>query len=256
VYALERASVTRAMTALRAAGVATLPGSPDDYGLRLALGAPKVRLLDLAAGYGFTVRGGLVRAPVLVSSVTARDGRRWRPRASGETRVFTADTAWLVMDMMSDPEARRPAFGQENAFDLPWRVAAKTGTARGFADTVALAATREVTVAAWAGTVDGSPTQGVPAMKAAAPLVRDALLAYADGRPLTLPARPDDIEAIDVCEVSGGLPGPHCSVKRDWAPRGRAPTHVCTWHPAPGVVVYPDGLRGWAARVQWASNAR
>jgi membrane carboxypeptidase/penicillin-binding protein PbpC len=135
-------------------------------------------------------------------------------------------------------------------------VAAKTGTARGFADTVAIAATREVTVAAWAGTVDGSPTQGVPAMKAAAPLVRAALLAYADGRALTLPARPDDIEAIDVCEVSGGLPGPHCSVKRDWAPRGRAPTHVCTWHPAPGVIVYPEGLRGWAARVQRASNAR
>ncbi|HUQ04627.1 MAG TPA: transglycosylase domain-containing protein [Kofleriaceae bacterium] len=255
VHALERASVTRVMTALHTAGVATLPGTPEDYGLRLALGAAKVRLIDLAAGYGFAVRGGMVRAPVAVLSATAPEaggGRRWRPPASAETRVFTAEASWLVMDMMADAEARRPAFGQENAFDLPWPVAAKTGTARGFADTVAVAATREVTVAAWAGTVDGSPTQGVPAMKAAAPLVRDALLAYADGRRLTLPERPADVEAIEVCEVSGGLPGPHCSVKRDWAPRGRGPTHVCAWHRAPGVVVYPDALRGWAQRVRGA----
>ena len=46
VHVLERAGLTRVMTALRTAGVATLPGTPDDYGLRLALGAPKVRLLD------------------------------------------------------------------------------------------------------------------------------------------------------------------------------------------------------------------
>ncbi len=249
VHALERASVTRVMTALRAAGVATLPGTPDDYGLRLALGAAKVRLVDLAAGYGFAARGGMVRAPAAVVTVTAPDGRRWRPPVAVERRVFGAEAAWLTMDMMADPEARRPAFGQEHPFDLPWPVAAKTGTARGFADTVAIAATREVTVAAWAGTVDGSPTQGVPAMRAAAPLVRDALLAYADGRRLTLPTRPDDVEAIDVCEVSGGLPGPHCAVKRDWAPRGKGPTHTCAWHPAPGVTVFPDGLRGWAARV-------
>jgi penicillin-binding protein 1C len=247
VHALERAGVTRVMTALRAAGVAALPGTPDDYGLRLALGAAKVRLLDLAAGYGFVVRGGTVRAPTGVMTATAPDGRRWRPAPGAETRVFSEDTAWLVMDMMSDSAARQPAFGIENAFDLPWRVAAKTGTARGFADTVAVAATREVTVAAWAGTVDGTPTQGVPAMRAAAPLVRAALLAHADGRRLTLPGRPAAVEASDVCEVSGGLPGPHCTIKHDWAPRGRAPA-PCAWHPAPGTTVFPDALRAWARR--------
>lgn len=248
VHALERAGVTRVMTALRAAGVATLPGSPDDYGLRLALGAAKVRLLDLAAGYSFAVRGGTVRPPTLVLAATAGDGRRWRPPGTAETRVFTPRTAWLVMDMMADPQARRPAFGQELPFDLPWPVAAKTGTARGFADTWAVAATQEILVAAWAGTVDGTPTQGVPAMRAAAPLVRDALLAYAHGRPLTLPPRPDEIEAITVCEVSGGRPGPHCATKRDWAPRGGGPAHACDWHPAPGVVRYPAALHGWMAR--------
>src|SRR6185503_9014984 len=66
---LERAGATKVMTALRTAGVAELDGSPDDYGPRLALGAAKVRLLDLAAGYGFLVRGGKVRAPTGVRDV-------------------------------------------------------------------------------------------------------------------------------------------------------------------------------------------
>ena len=251
VYALERAGVTRVMTALRAAGVAELPGTPDDYGPRLALGAAKVRLLDVAAGYRFAVAGGKARAPTLVASVVAPDGRRWRPAATTERRVFAPAIAWLVMDMMADAEARRPGFGQELPFDLPFPVAAKTGTARGFADMVAVAATREVIVAAWAGNFDGTPGQGVPAMVAAAPLVRDALLTVAGGRALTLPPRPADVEAIEVCAVSGLAPGPHCPVMRDWAPRGRRPDHVCDWHQLDhGVVrvVYPPALAGWLER--------
>jgi penicillin-binding protein 1C len=251
VWALERAGVTRVMTALRAAGVAELPGTPDDYGPRLALGAAKVRLVDVAAGYRFAVHGGKVRAPTLIIAAVAPDGRRWRPPATPERRVFSPATAWLVMDMMADADARRPGFGQELPFDLPFPVAAKTGTARGVADMLAVAATREVLVAAWAGNFDGTPGQGVPGMVAAAPLVRDALLAVADGRALTLPARPDDVEAIEVCAVSGLAPGPYCPVAHDWAPRGRRPAHVCDWHQLAGDAVtigYPPALRGWLAR--------
>jgi penicillin-binding protein 1C len=166
------------------------------------------------------------------------------------------------MDMLSDPEARRPGFGMELPFDLPFRVAAKTGTARGFADTWAVAATREVIAAAWAGTFDGAPTQGLVGMDAAAPLVRDALLAYADGAPLTLPPRPDGhggdgdgdagaidaIDAIDVCAISGLAPGPHCPRVHDYALHGRPPPPPCTWHDDAGRLTYPAAASAWLAR--------
>lgn len=251
IHALERAGVTRVMTALRTAGVATLPGSPEDYGLRLALGAAKVRLLDLAAGIGFTVRAGKVRDPSWVISVDGDDGGRWHPAPPRERRVFSPTTAWLVMDMMADPEARRPGFGHELPFDLPWRVAAKTGTARGFADTVAVAATQQILVAAWAGTFDGTPTQGLTAMRAAAPLARAALLAAGERAPLTLPPRPDDLVPVTTCATSGLRPGPACPIKHDWAPRGRAPSQVCDWHRdrhGRAELVLPPALRAWAAR--------
>ena len=82
------------------------------------------------------------------------------------------------MDMLSDPAARRAVFGAELPFDLPFRVAAKTGTSAGYADTVAIAATSEVVVAAWAGAFDGSGTRGQLAMWSAAPLARAALLCW------------------------------------------------------------------------------
>jgi penicillin-binding protein 1C len=253
VGVLAKVGVTRVMTALRAAGVADLPGAPDDYGLRLALGAAKVRLVDLAAGYGFLVRGGLVRRARGVDVAISDDGATWRPPHEPDRRVFSATTSWLVMDMLSDPEARRPAFGTELPLDLPFRVAAKTGTARGFSDTVAVAATREVIAAAWAGNFDGTPSHGVVAMQGAAPLVRDALLAYADGKMLTLPARPDDVEEIDVCAISGEKPGPHCPIKHEVVAKGRGPTKTCDWHADVGggriEVRFPAEVQGWVRRL-------
>jgi penicillin-binding protein 1C len=248
VAVLEQVGVARVMSVLRTAGVAELSGTPRSYGLRLALGAAKVRLIDLAAGYGFTVKDGSVGTPHGTSFVERSDGGRWSPARVLDRRVFSPETSWLVMDMLSDPEARRPGFGMELPFDLPFRVAAKTGTARGFSDTWAVGATREIIAGAWAGTSDGTPTQGIVGMDAAAPLVRDALLAFAGGKPLTLPARPDAIEPVDVCAVSGMAPGPHCPHAHDYVIRGRAPTEPCSWHDDTGRVTYPDKAKRWLAR--------
>ncbi|HRC55744.1 MAG TPA: hypothetical protein PKU97_07465 [Kofleriaceae bacterium] len=150
--------------------------------------------------------------------------------------------------MLADPDARRPGFGSELPLDLPFRVAAKTGTARGFADTWAVAATREVLVGAWAGTFDGTPTQGLVGMDAAAVLVRDALLTVAERGPLTLPPRPPGIEEVDVCPVSGLRPGPHCPHLHDYVPAGKAPQDTCDWHRGAGPVVYPPRAAGWQRR--------
>ena len=156
------------------------------------------------------------------------------------------------MDMLADPEARRPEFGQELPLDLPFRVAAKTGTARGFADTVAVGVTRELTAAAWAGNFDGRPTRGVVAMQGAAPLVRAGLLLAGGGRRLTLPPRPPGISSRQVCPLSGRLAGPHCPHRKlEHFVAGTEPTRRCRWHRRDGrglQVVYPTEVAAWARR--------
>lgn len=252
---LRRVGVANLMSTLRAAGVGALDGSPDEYGLRLALGSAKVRLLDLASAYGFLVNGGRVRDASAIIDVESDQGTNWKPALPPETVVFSADTSWLVMDMLADAEARRKVFGHELPLDLPYRVAAKTGTARGFADTVAVGVTSEYTVAAWAGNFDGRPTQGLVAMESAAPLVRDGLLIAARGAALTLTERPASVVAAEVCPLSGKAPSPDCPHrKRDFFVSGRQPSvtgDICDWHDHSGdrlVVHYPDEAAEWAHR--------
>jgi penicillin-binding protein 1C len=248
VHTLEKVGVERMLTAMRAAGIGPLEGNPDDYGLRLALGSAQVRLLDVAAAYGFMARGGRTRPASGVREVKSWAGVAWRPERRPDARVFSPATSWLVMDMLADAEARRPAFGQELPIDLPYPVAVKTGTARGFADTVAIGVTRELTVAAWGGTFDGAPTQGLIAMQAAAPLVRAGFLQAARGRALTLPARPDGVVDAAVCPLSGLRPGPHCPhAKHEHFAAGTAPAAACGWHRTDGLHVPPEA-EAWARR--------
>ncbi|MCG8424361.1 MAG: transglycosylase domain-containing protein [Proteobacteria bacterium] len=252
VDVLERVGISRLMSMLRQAGVGPLDGHPEDYGLRLALGSAKVRLLDLAAAYGFTVRAGKVVAPIAIVEARSDDGRVWRLEQRHEKHIASKATSWMIMDMLADPEARRKVFGHELPVDLPYRVAVKTGTARGFADTVAVGVTSEFTVAAWAGNFDGTPTQGMVAMKSAAPLVRAGLLAVSRGRHLTLPRRPEEVQIGQVCPLSGKKPSAHCPHRKvEYYRRGQILGETCDWHRQQDgrlVIDYPSRARDWAVR--------
>lgn len=250
VHTLERVGISRVLTSLRRAGIGPLAGNRDDYGLRLALGSARIRLLDLAGAYSVFVRDGRAQSPLAIREVKSWTGHIWRPAPRRDRRVFSPETSWLVMDMLADAQARREVFGYELPIDLSHPIAVKTGTARGFADTVAIGVTSEVTVAAWAGRFDGVPTHGLVAMESAAPLVRAGFLAVAPGHAMTLPQRPAAIEDAYVCADSGMKPGPACPHhKLEHFGPGTVPNHLCDWH-VPGEVDirYPAAARAWAHR--------
>jgi penicillin-binding protein 1C len=251
IHVLEKIGIERLISLLRKAGVGELEQAADDYGLRLALGAAKVRLANLAAAYGAFVRGGTAVPPTLLLSATRKDGSQWLPRPALETRLLSPQAAWLVTDMLSDPLARKPAFGTELPVDLPYPIAVKTGTSRGFADTVTIGVTNELTVAAWAGNFDGEPTQGLIAMEAAAPLVRDGFILASRGRHLTLPEAPAEIVSADVCPLSGMRPGPNCPHrKREHFHADHLPKEPCNWHRRDGAgriqIDWPAVVEPWA----------
>ncbi len=239
IHVLEKIGVNRFLEALRLVGLSPLAGNASDYGLGLALGSAKVRLLDLTASYAFLVNDGVVtRAHGVNAAVQSQ-------------RAFEPHVSWLVMDMLADPEARRTVFGAELPLDLSFPVAAKTGTSGGFADTLTVIATREFIVGAWAGNPDGTGTQGSLAMWSAAPLARAALLAAADGRRLTLPPKPEALVKREVCRLSGKRPGPHCPTKMEIFEPHTIPTDPCDWHMRKNGKVqvrYPAELRAWAER--------
>jgi penicillin-binding protein 1C len=253
VHVLEKVGIGPLLTKLERAGLGPFEQDASDYGLRLALGSAKVRLVDLAAAYGFLGRNGTVTKPQPILSIEFYDGSTWYPMVPTSSKVFSPEVSWLVMDMLSDPEARRKTFGQELPIDdMPFEIALKTGTSRGFSDTVAVGVTSEITVAAWGGNFDGTSTQGLLAMKAAAPLVRAGFMLVSNGRKLTLPEKPTKIVSRDVCARSGKVPTLLChDKKREHFVSGHEPNIPCDWHIMEGdqlITRYPPVAEGWLQR--------
>ena len=251
VHVLERAGVEALHARLRQAGVAELSAPAQRYGLMLALGNARVRLLDLAAGYGFLVREGRVRDATGVSALWRRGRLAWRAPAPRERAVFSREVSWLTMDMLADPAARHQRFGRDLPVERLGRVVAKTGTASGLSDLTAVLATREWIVAAWAGRFDGKPTRGSSGMWGAGPLATDVLEIALAGTQPSLPSRPSALVEREHCALSGAPAGPSCPRAHGYAlPPSQAPAsaeQTCPLHTSAGTVVPPE-LQAWAER--------
>ncbi|MEP6572189.1 MAG: penicillin-binding protein 1C [Gemmatimonadota bacterium] len=232
------------LNGLHLAGFTTLDRSAEHYGLGLALGNGDVTLLELANGYRAIANGGLWR-PV-----------RWElgaggaiPTANGaERRVMSARSAALVLNILSDADARVPGFGVSTPFDFPFPVAAKSGTSRHFTDNWSVGATGRFTVAAWAGDFSGRPMEGVSGVSGAGPLLHRAVLLtaarYAPGEFRT-PAQTGAI-AVPVCRLSGLRATADCPQLIEWFAPGTEPTRLCDWH-RDGRIELPAEYTEWLA---------
>jgi len=92
--------------------------------------------------------------------------------ASGH-RVASADAAYLIADILTDNDARTPAFGPESPLRFEFPVACKTGTSSDFRDNWAFGFTPEFTVGVWVGNFDGTPMRNVSGVSGAAPILHD-----------------------------------------------------------------------------------
>jgi penicillin-binding protein 1C len=147
-------------------GVSTLGDSPNYFGLGLTIGNAPVRLIELTNAYATLARLGVHQQPVLFQS----EGNRER------SMVFDAGCAWLIGDVLSDPDARAPSFGRHGPLELPFRCAVKTGTSSDFRDNWCIGYTREFTVGVWAGNFDHTPMKGLSGVSGAGPIFRRVMI--------------------------------------------------------------------------------
>ncbi len=254
VHALQRVGIERVLGKLRAAGLSTLDRPDADYDWGLAIGHAEVTLLELTAAFSIFGRGGRPMMPRTIERAVAADGHTWREPVREGPQVFSREIAYLLFDILSDPDARKPMFGDRVPMNLPFAVALKTGTTKAYTDNWAIGTTREYSVGVWAGNFDGSPTERVMSIQGATPLLRAVYAAIAAryGDPQA-PERPDAITEAAVCPVSGQHPGPHCPHhKRELFIAGHTPANgpedTCDWHQlvcGEVVVVHPQVVRPW-----------
>jgi len=206
-------------------GLATL-NSVERYGLSLTLGSGEVRLIDLTNAFAAFGAGGLLAEPFAIERVRDASGRILYAHAPPATRrVLSPEHAYLVADILSDPDARIPGFGGVTPFEVPFPAAVKTGTSTGFRDTWTIGFTPSIAIGVWVGNADGAPMEGLAGVDGAGPIWRDAMMAASLSRSMQPFLRPAGIVDAMVCAPTGLLPGPDCaSPTREIFATGTAPT--------------------------------
>ena len=193
-------------------GISTL--NRDDYGLSLTLGGGEVTLFDMTGAFSIFANGGQRMHPYAISRIVDYTGETvYEYESPVGDAVIRPEHAYLINSILSDNIARRPMFGANSALNLPFQVAAKTGTTNDFRDNWTLGYTPDLAVGVWVGNADWTPMQDTTGLSGAAPIWSEFIqlgIEHLTGgypTPFTAPA---GIVEKAICTVSGAEPSEWC----------------------------------------------
>ena len=185
VRALMLVSADRFVDRLQDLGFADVTEGGDYYGFALALGSAEVRLGELVNAYRTLANGGRWSPLIL---------RQGSPAAKGR-RVMDAAAAYIVSDILADPEARGMTFGLASALASRGWAAVKTGTSKDMRDNWCVGYSDRYTVGVWVGNFKGDSMRDISGVSGAAPVwleVMNFLHTFSPGR---RPKRPAGVES-------------------------------------------------------------
>ncbi|MBI2761215.1 MAG: penicillin-binding protein 1C [Chloroflexi bacterium] len=224
VRLLQQIGIPRFLAIASAGGITTLDET-DRFDLSLILGGGETPLLELAGAYTALANGG--ERPPLVSVLRVEDANGrviWRPKQRPAVRVYSPEAAWLVTDILSDNEARTPAFGASSPLRVNRPAAAKTGTTSDFRDNWTVGYTPDLVVGVWVGNADNRSMKDVSGISGAAPIWHDVIEDALVGRPPRPFLRPPGVIRAEVCLPSGLKPTETCARRRlEWFKSGTEP---------------------------------
>ncbi|MFN8374850.1 MAG: PBP1A family penicillin-binding protein [Anaerolineae bacterium] len=211
VVTLQHVGMQRMIDLAADAGLTTLANNPN-LDLAVTLGGGEVRLLDMAQAYSIFPNGGYHVQPVYILNVSTRGGEvlyHWQPQPLTQ-RVLDERIAYIITDILSDNNARLPAFGPNSALNIGRPAAAKTGTTTDFRDNWVLGYTPNLVVGVWVGNADNTPMVDVTGVSGAAPMWNAFMRRVLLGQPEVAFQEPPGLLHIEVCAISGLLPTPLC----------------------------------------------
>ncbi len=156
------------------------------YGLAITLGGKEVRLLDLTNAYGTFARKGMYKPVSPFLSILDSKGYEIYKDSRTETKALSEEVSYLIWNILSDNNARLPAFGTQNFLSIPnHKVAVKTGTTDEKRDNWTLGFTPSYAVGVWVGNNDNTPMNKYLAsgLTGAAPIWNRVMQATLEGKP-------------------------------------------------------------------------
>jgi penicillin-binding protein 1C len=185
-----------------------------DYGLALTLGGGDVSLLELTSAYSVFANAGKKVPPVAILKIVDFEGKTvYEYQPPQPEQVIRAEHAFLISSILSDNEARSWMFGRNSLLNLPFQVAAKTGTTNDFRDNWTLGYTPDLVTGVWVGNADYTPMVNTTGLTGAAPIwssfMQYAVPIVSGGAPTPFSVPPGIVEKA-VCSVSGTEPSQWC----------------------------------------------
>jgi len=205
-----------------AMGITTL--NDAHYGLSLTLGGGEVKLLDMVYAFSVFANGGTMVGepvppeefkpgyrrlnPVAILKVTDSKGHvLYEYKEPQRQEVIRPEVAFLITDILSDNQARTPAFGPNSPLKLEDRpAAAKTGTTNDYHDGWTIGYTPQYVVGVWVGNTDYEPMERASGVRTAGPIWHDLMEWLHRGLPVESFVRPPGIVTAIVDSTSGKLP--------------------------------------------------
>jgi penicillin-binding protein 1C len=214
---------------LQALGLTSLNKPADYYGLSLALGGGETRLKDLTLAYAALADGGLWRPEVLF-----KHHKNQKSRPDSAEPVFSPEAAFLVTDILSDPQARLTGFGEGGPLNTPYPAAVKTGTSQNFRDNWCLGYTSGFVVGVWSGNFQAKPMDEVSGVTGAGTIWRRISDLLAEKFwPEPFPA-PPGLTILEFCPISGLPAGADCpNRKKEFLLLARSPAPETCRHQEP-----------------------
>lgn len=197
------------------------------FGLSLTLGGGEVTLYDLAqayqvfANYGEKITSTAIKTVSNIKGTTLFEADCEQNVGCGRERVLDESVAFLITDILSDNNARTPAFGSHSALVISKHpeVAVKTGTSNDLRDNLTVGYNQDYVVAVWVGNNDNSPMSRIASgITGASPIWNKIMTSLiGDAEPIAWNI-PSDVAKQAVCGSS----------KQEWFIEGTAAPCIAT----------------------------
>jgi penicillin-binding protein 1C len=176
---------------LRAAGL-PLRESGDYYGYSLALGSAEVSLLSLTNAYRMLANGGRYGSATLTARPAdkALKAGKADKAAAAPAPLLDPRAAFIVGDILADPNARTRTFGLDSILSTRFWSAVKTGTSKDMRDNWAVGWSQRYTVGVWVGNASGASMWDVSGTSGAAPVWAEVMRFLHAREPSRAPAPP------------------------------------------------------------------
>jgi membrane peptidoglycan carboxypeptidase len=204
------------------------PEALKSVGLSLVLGGRETTLLNETTAYGVFANKGVKQDPVTILQVKDSKGHtlyKWKKKTG--PKVLSEDIAFIISHILLDNSARTEAFGPYSLLNIAGKtVSVKTGTTDQKRDNWTIGYTPSYVVGVWVGNNDNTPMNQAIAsgITGASPIWNKIMTAVLKGKKDEAPAKPNNVVAVQVDSLGGGLPTSGRPTRAEYFVKGTEPT--------------------------------